>query len=372
MATTKRDYYEVLGVGRSASADEIRRAYRRLALQYHPDRNPSADASEKFKEAQEAYEVLSDPERRAQYDRFGHLGEGGFGGLGANGFGIEDIFESFFGAAAGTGRRQRVQRGADLRLDLQLSFEESIFGTEKDVTVPKHETCERCNGRGIEPGSTPVPCPTCGGTGEIRRAHQSIFGQFVNVSVCSRCRGEGQLVFDPCTECHGQGVVRRQKTLRVTVPAGVSDGTQLRLSGEGEPGPNGGPPGHLYVVLHVQPHRFFRRQGNDLLLELPINVAQAALGAEVEVPLLEGDTVPLDIPAGTQSGRVLRIRGKGVPVLQGSGRGDLLVRVKVMVPTELTREQRELFRKLAATFGDEVSPQENKGFFEKVKDAFGV
>lgn len=376
MATTKRDYYEVLSVERTAGADDIRRAYRKLAMEHHPDRNQEPNAADRFKEVKEAYEVLSDPEKRAQYDRFGHVsndgGLGGFGGFGGNGFGIEDIFESFFGAAAGAGRRQRTQRGADLRIDVQLSFEESVFGIEKDITVTKQETCGRCGGNGVQPGSTPIPCAKCAGTGELRRAHQSILGQFVNVSICDRCRGEGTLVSDPCTDCKGQGHVRGTRTLRVGVPAGVSDGTQIRLTGEGEPGPRGGQPGHLYVVLHVQAHRYFRRQNNDLLLELPINVAQAALGAEVQIPLLEGDNVPLSIPAGAQSGRVIKVRGKGVPYMQDTGRGDLQVRIRVTTPTDLNREQRELFRKLAATFGDETAPQENKGFFEKVKDAFGV
>jgi molecular chaperone DnaJ len=377
MATTPRDYYEILGIEREASGDDVRRAYRKLALQHHPDRNPGDAAAEaRFKEAKEAYEVLSDPQRRSQYDRFGHAGAdgglGGFGGFG-NGFGIEDIFESFFGATAGTGRRQRVQRGADLRVDLQVTFEEAAFGVEKDISVTKQENCGKCGGNGVEPGSTPTACVRCAGTGEIRRAHQSILGQFVNVSVCDRCRGEGSVITDPCTECRGQGQVKGTKTLRVSVPPGVSDNTQIRLSGEGEPGPRGGPPGHLYVVLHTQAHRYFRRQNNDLQLELPINVAQAALGTEVLIPLLEGGTQPLEIPAGTQSGRVFKLRNKGVPFLQNTGRGDLQVRIKVVTPTDLSREQKELFRKLAQTFGDEdVVPQENKGFFEKVKDAFGV
>src|SRR5581483_9067376 len=374
MATAKRDYYEVLGVERNATSDEVRRAYRKLALQFHPDRNPEAGAAERFKEVTEAYEVLSDPERRAQYDRFGHLGDGGlggFGGFGVNGFGIEDIFESFFGASTGRGR-QRVQRGADLRVDLQISFEEAVFGGDKDITVSKLETCARCGGNGVEPGSTPIPCPRCAGTGELRRAHQSVFGQFVNVSVCDRCRGEGTLISDPCTACRGHGQTKGTKTLRLTIPAGVDDGTQIRLSGEGEPGPRGGPSGHLYVVLHVKPHEYYRRQGDDLLLEMPVNVAQAALGAEVQVPLLDGGSLPLEIPAGTQSGRVMKIRGRGVARPREGGRGDLLVRIKVMIPTDLTKEQTELFHRLAETFGERNTPQEHRGFFEKLKEEFGV
>jgi molecular chaperone DnaJ len=375
MATTKRDYYEVLGIGRNATADEIRKAYRKLAFQYHPDRNRERGAAERFKEVKEAYEVLSDGEKRQLYDRFGHLagergfGNGNFGGFA--GFGIEDIFESFFGAGTGTaGQRSRVQRGADLRTDVTLTLEEAVFGCEKEISYPKHEVCSHCTGRGVEPGSEPVTCPRCNGTGEIRRTHQSIFGQMVNVSMCDRCRGEGTLIQDPCKECHGQGVVRVTRTLRVSIPAGIDDNSQIRLANEGEPGPRGGPSGHLYLVIHVQPHRYFRRQGNDLLVDLPINVAQAALGTELEIESLDGP-VKIKVPAGTQSGRAIRVRGKGVPYLREGGRGDLQVRLKVEIPTELTSAQRDLFRKLAATFDGRAAPEENKGFFEKVKDFIG-
>ena len=376
MATTKRDYYEVLGVSRGASEEEIRRAHRRLVLQYHPDRNTEAGASERFKEIQEAYEVLSDRERRATYDRFGHLGANGGFGSGpfsrAGGIGIEDLFETFFGASSGvSGQRQRVQRGADLRVDLTLEFEQAVFGTERDITYRKHDLCTHCEGRGVEPGTQPTPCVRCGGSGELRRVHQNFFGQFVNVSICDRCDGHGTIITDPCKECRGNGTVQVERTLRVTIPPGIDDGSQIRLSGEGEPGANGGPPGHLYVVLHVQPHRYFRRQNHDLLLDLPINVAQAALGDEIEIPTLE-EPARLKIPAGTQNGRVVRLRGKGVPHLNGGGRGDLQVRLRVEVPSRLTDEQRRLFHKLAETFDGKVEPQENKGFFDRVKDAFGV
>jgi molecular chaperone DnaJ len=375
MATTKRDYYEVLGIQRNSTAEEIRKAYRKLAFQLHPDRNPDSGAAERFKEVKEAYEVLSDGEKRALYDRFGHMAtERGFnGGAGGfAGFGFEDIFESFFGASTGAnraGRRSRVQRGADLRSDVTLTFEEAVFGAEKEVSYPKHETCARCTGRGVEPGSQPVTCPRCEGSGELRRAHQSIFGQMVNVSMCDRCRGEGTLIEDPCTECKGQGMVRQTKSIRVTIPAGIDDGAQIRLSNEGEPGAHGGPPGHLYLVIHVQQHRYFRRQGNDLLVELPINVAQAALGDELEIESLDGP-IQIKVPAGTQSGRAVRVRGKGVPYLREQGRGDLQVRLRVVIPTELNATQRDLFRKLGETFDGQATPQENKGFFEKVKDAF--
>jgi molecular chaperone DnaJ len=314
--------------------------------------------------------VLSDAEKRSIYDRFGHV-DGANVPPGFGGFGFEDIFESFFGASASTGRRQRVARGADLRVDIRLGFEEAVFGVEKEITLQKHVECERCAGRGLEPGSEPIRCARCNGTGEIRRAHQSIFGQFVNVSLCDRCQGEGQVISDPCKDCRGQGRVQAGKVLRVTVPAGVDDGTQIRLSGEGEPAPRGGVPGNLYVVVHVEPHRYLRRQGDDLLMDLPVNVAQAALGDEVQVPTLDGE-VSIKIPAGTQDGKVVRVRGKGVPHLRETGRGDLQVRLRVTVPSDLTREQRDLFKKLAATFEIGNTPAENKGFFDKVKDAFGV
>jgi molecular chaperone DnaJ len=376
MATTKRDYYEILGISRGASEDDIRKAYRKLAFQYHPDRNTEDRASERFKEVQEAYEVLSDRGRRSAYDRFGHAAvNGGLGGdpFGrASGFGIEDIFETFFGGGrAGVGQRQRVQVGADLRVDLKLTFEEAVFGTERDVSFTKHESCERCSGKGFEPGSQPVACVRCGGSGEVRRVHQNFFGQFVNVSICDRCNGHGTLITDPCRGCSGQGTVRVKRTLQVTIPAGIDGDSQIRLSGEGEPGPNGGQPGNLYVVIHIEPHRYFRRQGNNLLVDMPINVAQAALGAELEIPTLDG-TEQLKIPAGTQSGRVIRVRGKGVPHLNGGGRGDLQVRLRVETPTELSAEQRALLTQLAATFDGQAKPQEPRNFFDKMRDAFGV
>lgn len=373
---TRRDYYEVLGVPRNATEEQIRRAYRQQALKYHPDRNPDPEAAERFKEVTEAYEVLRDSEKRAMYDRFGHagaqapFGAGGFGGFG--GFGFEDIFETFFGVGTTTrARRTRARRGEDLRVDVTLTFEEAVFGCEKEIEVVRHELCATCQGTGLEPGTEPVPCARCGGTGELRRATQTVFGQFVNVTLCDRCQGEGRVVTTPCQTCHGRGRVRTTRRLRVTIPAGVDDGAQIRLAGEGEPGSGGGTPGNLYLTLHVQPHRYFRRQGNDLLLDLPINIAQAALGAEIEVPTLD-EPARLRIPAGVQSGHTLRVRGKGVPYLRAAGRGDLLVRLLVQTPTDLTDEQRRLLEQLARTFGTEVKPRENKGFVDKVKDAFGL
>ena len=376
-SSTKRDYYEVLSVSRNCSDDDIKKAYRRLALQFHPDRNNAPEATERFKEATEAYQVLSDAEKRSAYDRYGHAAfERSGGGATVDfsnfvGLSIEDLFESFFGTPGQRGARQRVQRGQDLRYDLHLTLEEAVFGTSKEISLTKHASCARCTGSGMEPGSQRTKCNKCEGSGEIRRMQQSIFGQFVNVTLCDRCNGEGQVISDPCTECQGRGVVRAKQTVAVEVPPGADEGIQLRLTGQGEPAPRGGVAGHLYVVLHVQPHRFFKRQGNDLQLEMPINVAQATLGDEFSIPTLDAKEVPLKIPAGTQSGRIVRIRGEGVPFLREHGRGDLQVHVKVRTPTELTDEQKKLFRQLAATFGNSTNvPAENKSFFDKVKDVF--
>jgi molecular chaperone DnaJ len=376
-STTKRDYYEILGIARNASDDEIKKAYRRLALQYHPDRNQAPEATERFKEATEAYQVLSDAEKRSMYDRYGHSAFERAGGPGTVdfsnfvGLSIEDLFESFFGAAGQRGARQRVQRGQDLRYDMHLTLEEAVFGTSKEINLTKNATCKRCEGGGMEPGTQPTRCTRCDGSGEIRRVQQSIFGQFVNVTLCDRCNGEGQIIANPCKECQGRGAVRGPATVVVDVPQGADEGIQLRLTGQGEPAPRGGVPGHLYVVLHVQPHRFFKRQGNDLLLEVPINIAQAALGDEFKVPTLDNKQIPLKVPPGTQSGRIIRIRGEGVPFLREHGRGDLQVHLKVRTPTELSDEQKKLLHQLSATFGTEHNtPAENKSFFDKVKDVF--
>ncbi len=385
MATSKRDYYDVLGVTRNATEDDIRRAFRKLAFDHHPDRNPDPSAAEKFKEINEAYEVLRDGDKRSAYDRFGHAGidpafNGGFGGFSA-GFGFEDIFDTFFGRT-GAGRRPRAQRGADLRTDLTLTFEEAIFGVEKEIEIPKHEWCEACSGLGLERGMQLESCTRCGGSGEIRRAHQSIFGQFVNVSVCDTCGGEGRVNRNPCSTCHGAGQVQVKKRLQVDVPGGIEEGTQIRLTGEGEPpdkARGGRVPGDLYVVIHAPDRKQvewqgrplpLRRQGHDLVLDVPLNVAQAALGDELKIPTLEGDS-DVKIPAGTQDGKVFRLRGKGVPHLRENRRGDIQVRVHVMVPTDLTKEQQELFHKLDATFRT-THNADARSIFEKVKDAFGV
>lgn len=370
--TTKRDYYEVLGVARSASADEIKSAFRRLARQYHPDVNKEAGAEAAFKEINEAYEVLSNSDKRAAYDRFGHAGtQGGFG----TGFGdFTSIFEDLFtgmGMGAGAQRSQRgPRRGADLRLGITLTFEEAVFGCDKDVEIRRAETCPHCFGSGAEPGTSPLRCPQCNGSGEIQRRQQSIFGTILTSSTCTRCSGTGEVITTPCTQCRGQKQVQVNRRLSVTVPPGVDDGTQIRLAGEGNQGFSGGPPGNLYVALTVQPHVLFRRRDNDILLELPINIAQAALGADVEVPTLDGKSV-LHISPGTQTGRVFRIKGDGVPFLrQRDRRGDQLVTVRVVVPTKLTPRQKKLLEELGETLGtDQLG--DSRGFFDKLADALG-
>jgi molecular chaperone DnaJ len=375
MATTKRDYYEVLGVSRNASPDEIKKAFRRLAREYHPDVNKSPDAESKFKEINEAYEVLSDEQKRAAYDRYGHAGtQGGFSAEGFGGFSdINDIFNEFFGgfARANAQARRGPRRGADLRYDLRIDFLEAVFGAEKEIEIVRNDTCPRCNGSGSEPGTSPTRCRTCNGTGEVRRVQQSILGSFVNVATCPTCNGTGEVITTPCRQCGGRKQVRVTRMLVVNVPSGVDTGTQIRLNGEGEPGVNGGPPGNLYVVINVVPHPFFRRKDEDIIVEVSINVAQAALGDEIEVPTVDGKE-KLVIPPGTQSGTLFRIKGKGVPHLRRNTRGDQIVIVTVQVPQSLNAEQKRLFLELAKTLGKEVVPQQEKGFFDKLKDAFGV
>ena len=367
----KRDYYEVLGVGREASADEIRKAYRRLARQYHPDVNKDADAEERFKEINEAYEVLSDEEKRPAYDRFGHRGvQGGVGDF--SGFSdLTDIFESFFGGFGGAQAQKGPRPGEDLRANVVLSFEEAAFGTEKEVEVEHLALCATCAGSGAEPGSKPIRCVECGGTGQVRRMRSSLFGSFVNVSTCPRCGGQREVNPNPCHECRGQQRVRSKKRLTVTIPPGVDDGTRVRIAGEGNAGIDGGPPGHLYVFLGVKPHAYFRRKDNDIYLNITVNFAQAALGDEILVPTLDGDA-PLTVPAGTQTGQSFTIRGKGVPHLRRDGRGDELVTVFVATPTNLSAEQKRLLQELSKSLGKEVIPQNGRGWFDKLKDAFRV
>jgi molecular chaperone DnaJ len=378
MAATKRDYYEVLGINRAASEDEIKKAFRGKARQLHPDVNKTPDAEAQFKEVTEAYEVLIDVDKRAAYDRFGHAAVTGNGGMGGDPFagfgGFSDIFETFFTAAGGgmgTAARRRPQRGAHLAYRLTVEFEEAVFGTEKEVEIPRLATCERCGGAGAEPGTQPQRCPQCNGSGEMRRMQQSIFGQFVSVVPCDRCGGDGEVVTVPCAECKGDGRVRETRKLAVKIPAGIDDGSQIRLTAEGEAGPRGTPAGDLYIEVNVRPHRLFRREGNDVLLDLNLNLAQAALGAEIQVPTVDGSTTELKVPAGTQSEKVFRVKGFGVPFLRGTGRGDMLVKARVQVPTSLTEEQKRLLRELARTLGDATPEPHDKGFFGKIKDALG-
>ncbi|MEE8370380.1 MAG: molecular chaperone DnaJ [Dehalococcoidia bacterium] len=373
MAQTKRDYYEVLGVPRGANGDEIKKAFRRLAMQYHPDRNSEQDAEARFKEIGEAYEVLSDTEKRAAYDRFGHAGLQGmefghpFEGVEFGGFG--DIFDAFFGGGT-SARQQQAQRGADRRLDIEVEFQEAAFGCEREIEIERVERCNRCAGAGSEPGAQPARCPTCEGSGQVRRVSRSFFGQFVNVATCTQCRGEGRIITNPCKDCRGSGRQREERTLLVNIPAGISDGSRMRLSGEGDVGSNGGPPGHLYVNINVQPHPLFQRDEDDLVYDLEMNPAQAALGYSAEIPTLDGDPTSLKVPAGTQNGRMFVLKGKGIPQLHGSGRGDLLVRSSVITPTDLDREQRELLYRLAESLGTPV-PEADKGILGKIKGALG-
>ncbi|MDQ7030897.1 MAG: molecular chaperone DnaJ [Ardenticatenia bacterium] len=372
--SAKRDYYEILGISRNATKEEIRRAYRRLARQYHPDVNKSPEAEERFKEINEAYEVLSDDEKRAMYDRFGHAGpQAGFGFGSGVGIDLGDLFEEFFGFGRRTwAQRRGPMRGGDIKVALTISFEEAVRGTVKEIEVSRLELCPECGGSGAAVGSSPVRCGRCGGTGEVRMARQSIFGQVIISDTCPACRGEGEVVQTPCRRCRGERRVRVKRRLEVTVPPGVDDGMRIRLTGEGEHGLHGGPPGNLYVDVRVLPHEYFRRQGNDILLDVEINVAQAALGDEIEIITVDGPTT-LNIPPGTQTGHVFRLRGKGVPhVRNPEVRGDQLVTVFVAVPTNLTPEQRRLFQELARTLGKEVIPQRQKGLFDRLRDALNL
>jgi molecular chaperone DnaJ len=374
--SAKRDYYEVLGVERAASPDEIKRAYRQMARKYHPDVSEEPDAEARFKEVNEAYQILSDPQKRTAYDRFGHAGPGA--GIGFD-FGFRDpfeIFEEVFGGLGGfsfrSSRRRGPRRGADLRYDLRITFEETVFGAEKEIEVSRLDVCPECKGSGAEPGTTPVRCNECGGTGQVQQVQRSIFGSFVNVTTCPACQGEGETVPIPCRNCEGRGRVYTTRRLPVTIPPGVDNGTRIRLAGEGEPGERGGPPGNLYVSLEVEPHPHFRRRGDDLLMELSINVAQAALGTRVTVPTMEGEE-ELEVAAGTQTGMILRLRGRGVPHLRRNGRGDLLTLIRVEVPTELSKEQRDLFKSLATSLDPEsIVEVREPTFLDRLREALGL
>lgn len=350
MTTNKRDYYDVLGVARGADEDEIKRMFRRLAKQYHPDTNKEQGAAARFIEINEAYETLSDPQKRAAYDRYGHAGPGGLGmgaGPSASAGAFEDLFASFFAGATSQQARTGTERGADLRRDLTITFEEAVLGCQKEVELPRWETCSPCRGNGTQPGSTSARCSACQGTGEVRRVQQSLFGQFVTVTMCERCRGQGRITTTPCEHCRGEGRLRVNRRVVVNIPAGVDDGINVRVIGEGEAGPRGGPAGNLYVVLTVTPHPFFQRRGNDILYELPMSIVRAALGAAVEIPTVGGGSARLTIPAGTQDGRSFRLKGMGVPIVHGTARGDQHVIVRVVTPTNLSAAQRSLIEELA-------------------------
>jgi len=378
----KRDYYEVLGVSKNASQEEIKSAYRRLAKKYHPDVNPDnkKEAEEKFKEAAEAYEVLSDPEKRAQYDQFGHegmkniFGAGGFTWSDFTHFSdVEDILSSFFGGGMfedlfGTTRVQRgrkAYRGADLRYDLEISLKEAAFGCEKKITITRNESCAICNGTGAKPGVGRKECPTCKGTGQVRYSQ----GFFSIAKTCNKCYGEGSIVTTPCSRCNGMGKIQRERTITVKIPAGVDTGSRIRLKGEGEGGTYGAESGDLYIIIIVKEDKTFIRQNNDIICEIPVSFSQVALGAEIQVPTLDGQKIKMKIPPGTQTHKVFRIKGKGIPSLHGYGRGDQFVRVIVVTPTKLTERQRQLLEELGKISGDEFKSE--KGFFEKFKDALG-
>lgn len=377
----KRDYYELLGVSKNASEADIKKAFRSLARQYHPDANKEDPrAAEKFKEVNEAYQVLSDSDRRAKYDQFGHAAEqmggggnpfegaGGFGGQG--GFG--DIFDMFFGGNMGRQRPRGPERGADLQYEMELSLEEAAFGVKKEIKIPRTEDCETCHGSGAKPGTSPITCSKCRGSGQIQVTQSTILGQFVSVTTCDRCRGEGKMVEHPCQTCRGRGRVQRMRNVEVNIPGGVDTGVRFRMGGYGENGERGGPPGDLYVVVRVRSDSRFRRRDEDLFCDVTISLVQAALGTEVEVPTLDGPEL-VKIPEGTQNGDAIRLKGKGVKRMRGSGRGDQHVIVSVTTPTRLSERERELLHELASLRGEQVGhhDQKDKGFFEKVKDALG-
>ncbi|GAB4338590.1 MAG: molecular chaperone DnaJ [Calditrichia bacterium] len=393
--STKRDYYEILGVAKTATKEEIKGAYRKLAMKYHPDRNPGdKEAEEKFKEVAEAYDVLSDEKKRATYDRFGHdglRGGAGFGGGGGmhdpfdlfrevfGGGGFGSIFDEFFGGSTRTTRRERRQRGSDLQVKLKLSLEEIATGVTKQLKIKKQVRCQTCSGSGLQAGAKPATCPTCQGSGEVRQVSQSIFGRVVNVTQCSRCGGSGSIITNPCETCRGEGRVHGEETIEVSVPAGASNGNYLQLRGKGNVGPNGGPAGDLIVIVEEKEHKFFVRDGNNIIYELYISFPQAALGSEVLIPTLELETVngekknkmvKISIPPGTQGNKVFRLKNKGMPELNGYHRGDLLVQVKVWVPTKLTPRERELLEELDKQ--ENFKPPEKKGFFQKFKEVFNI
>jgi len=369
---SKRDYYEVLGVDKGASKDQIKKAYRKLARKYHPDVSEEENAADKFKEVKEAYEVLSDDQKRAQYDQFGHAGAQGQGGFGGaqdfgdfGGFG--DIFDMFFGG----GRRRdpnAPQQGADLQYTMTLDFEEAIFGKEADIKIPKEEECDTCHGSGAKPGTKTETCSHCQGTGQLNMEQNTPFGRVVNRRVCHHCNGTGTIIPEKCNTCGGSGKVKKHKSIHISIPKGIDEGQQIRVAGKGEPGVNGGPPGDLFVVIQVRPHEFFEREGDHIYCELPITFAQAALGDEVEVPTVHGK-VMLTIPASTQTGKVFRLKGKGAPNVRGHGYGDQHVKIRVVTPSRLSERQKELLREFNEIGGNEATDEQGS-LFQRFKNAF--
>ena len=369
MATAKRDYYEVLGVGRGATSEELKRAYRKLAMQYHPDRNNGDKAAEeRFKEIGEAYSVLSDPEKRSRYDAFGHAANGMPPDFGTFSFDSAfDLFDMFFGGGARRRGRGGPQRGNDLRMTVEIGFEEAVFGAKRTIEVPRAGTCDACGGSGARAGTAPTQCPSCQGAGQVRRTMQSIFGQVTNVATCPQCRGEGRVVNDPCPDCRGTGRLERRSEVEVTIPAGVDEDVTLRLAGEGEAGPRGGATGDLYIGFRVQPHAQLIRHGQDIVYELPVSVPQAVLGDAIAVPTVDGERT-VTIPPGTQPGRQIKLHGLGVPHVRSGRRGDQICVVRLVVPSHLSHHERELYEQLG---GREGQPAEvKKGFFDSVRDAF--
>ncbi|WP_432200461.1 molecular chaperone DnaJ [Erythrobacter sp. W53] len=374
MSATEVDFYELLGVARDADGATLKSAYRKLAMKYHPDRNPGdADAETQFKAVGAAYEVLKDPQKRAAYDQYGHAAfqQGGPGGAGGQDFGdIGDIFETIFGQAfggGGGGGRQRARRGADLRYDMEITLDEAFHGKSTEIEIEVSQICDTCGGMGATPGTSKRTCNLCNGYGKVRAKQ----GFFVVEKTCPNCHGRGEVITNPCRDCGGEGRVDKPQTLSVDIPPGVDTGTRIRLSGKGEAGPHGAPPGDLYIFVHIKPHDIFEREGTTLLTRAPISFTKAALGGEICIPDLDGETVTLSIPAGIQSGRQLRQRGAGMPVLQGRGRGDLVVEIAVETPTKLSKEQKAILEQFRETETGDECP-ESRGFFDKLKDTFGV